>query len=76
MSVTKNDDFLKMCHEGHLGPPVSDKKVSLTKNDDFLKMCHKGHLGSEMLRKPQNVPDRTESWPDDPNLSLAGFGLV
>ena len=24
----------------------------------------------------QNVPDWTESWPNDPNLGLAGFGLV
>ena len=28
VSVTKNDHFLRLCHEGHLGPPVGDEKVS------------------------------------------------
>ena len=25
--VTKDDHFLKLCHEGQLGQPVSDEKV-------------------------------------------------
>ena len=42
--VTKNEHFLKLCPEGQLGPPVSDKK-SVTKNEHFLKLCPEGQLG-------------------------------
>ena len=55
---------------GQLDPPVSDGHV----------FCIKGGRldppvgGVTFLH--QNVPDRTESWPGDPNLGLAGRRLA
>ena len=65
--------------KGQLGPPVSIEKVSVRKS----ALSQQGQLGalceqrkSVCDEKPQNVPAQTESWPEDPILSLLGIGRL